>query len=44
MGVAEVVVAGGIAAGRRIARRFAGARVVGRRLCIAMFEGGERLL
>ena len=24
--------------------RFAGARVVGRQLCIAIFEGGERLL
>ena len=27
--------------GRLIARRFAGARVVGRRLCIAIFEGVE---
>jgi len=27
-----------------IARRFAGARVVGRWLCIAIFEGNERLL
>jgi len=31
--------------GRLIARWFAGAApVVGRRLCIAIFEGGERLL
>ncbi|KAF5416349.1 MAG: hypothetical protein C5S48_03240 [Candidatus Methanogaster sp.] len=32
--------AGGIAAGAADARGFAGARVVGRRLCIAIFEGG----
>ena len=44
MGVAEVAVAGELPRGLSDARRFAGARVVGRRLCIAIFEGGERLL